>query len=604
MCGIAGAIGGESPLEQIVLNLRAGITHRGPDGEGVWSTDGLSLAHTRLAILDLSETANQPMLSDNGELVIVFNGEVYNHLDLRLELSDYPFKTTSDTETILAGWSKWGAGVLEKLNGMFAFCIHNTQTDECWLVRDRMGIKPLYYAVENNTTYFCSEIKPLLKEVITEPSLDISAVAEFLRMQTVREPRTLVNGVDMLEAGCFLHFVKGASPVVKRYWSTPEHSLEMSRAEAVESIRDKVTRAVERRLISDVPLGAFLSGGVDSSIVTAVVANILDKKLSTYAIVFEEQDFNEAAYSNEVAKKCGTDHQQLMIKGDALLGSLPDIVGNMDFPSGDGINTYTISKAVKDAGISVALSGLGADELFQGYPLYQFGKKLMAGHVRGMAKAITVPLAFSGSSVRNNKLREALKSGYKHAEDLYPYLRKLYSEKELRVILSGTHSIRSFSGKRRLGTLAQLSELDIQGYMRPVLLRDSDQMGMAHALEIRVPFLDHEVVEMAFSIPEEYRADVRPKGLLIEAFNDVIPETVWNRKKMGFVFPWEVWLKNELKSFVEQGLSKVSKLDCINAQEVDRLWLAFQNDDPTVNWSRIWLLVVLGIWCDQNNVHG
>ncbi len=604
MCGIAGAIGGAESLEEKVLQLRSGITHRGPDGDGVWSSDALVLAHTRLAILDLSEAANQPMISNDGKLVIAFNGEVYNHLELRIELKEYDFKTTSDTETIVAGWQKWGPAILDKLNGMFAFCVHDIGTGDSWLVRDRMGIKPVYYTMEGDTTYFCSEIKPLIEHVVSNPQLDQHSVAEFLRMQTVREPNTLIQQISMLEAGSYLHFHSSGNIDRREYWSLAGQEEDLSQEQTISNIRNKVVASIERRLISDVPLGAFLSGGVDSSIVTAVVSRILGKPLSTYSVVFEESEYNEAAFSDQVAKESGTDHHQLLVKASELVEELPGIVNGMDFPSGDGINTYTISRAVKDAGISVALSGLGADELFQGYSLYHSGRKMMAGHVKGLAKAISVPLSLSGNTVKKNKLKEALKSGYRNTADLYPYLRKLYSEKEIDNLLSGPGTVRAFTPREGLGTLGQLSDLDIQGYMRPVLLRDADQMGMAHALEIRVPFLDHELVELAFNIPEAHRASVRPKGLLIEAFTDVLPEAVWNRSKMGFVFPWDVWLKNELRTFVEQGLTRVRQLNCINEQEIDRVWDGFLNGDPTVNWSRVWLLVVLGIWCNQNNVDG
>lgn len=605
MCGIAIITGGEPSERKSRLGAMLSMMHhRGPDGEGEWHNDQISIGHRRLSIIDPVETSNQPMVSTNGRFVITFNGEIYNYKALRDELKSYQFKTQSDTEVLLAGFEQWGIDVARKAHGMFVFAVYDSVAHKLFVFRDRIGIKPVYYTNHDGNISICSEIRPIVKHCIRDPKLDETMLVDFMRFQTVKPPGTLVKGIKMIRAGHYLE-IDGSNFEEKSYWEIDKIEKRDFADDLKQDIRNLLVQSVEERLISDVPLGSFLSGGVDSSVIVASATKILGRDLSTYSIVFDEDKFDESRFSNMVASACRTDHHEIKLTSQTLLQELPEALFAMDHPSGDGINTYMISEAAKKEGITVCLSGLGADELFYGYNIFSYAQKLMSPAIINVGSLVRVPLEVMNKinpTSQRIKLAEILKHPYRNVSELYPMLRKLYSEKELTALGLTPGTITGGEKSIAIDWIAELSIDDIKGYMEPVLLRDADQMGMAHSLEIRVPFLDHRLVEYVLGVPDKMKDINAPKRILIDAFSDLIPNEIWQRPKMGFTFPWEIWLKNELKSFVETNLQYLKGSNYFNAASIDDIWQRFISGDKRIGWAKVWILVVLGNWMKANGI--
>ncbi|MCD6065604.1 MAG: asparagine synthase, glutamine-hydrolyzing [Bacteroidetes bacterium] len=621
MCGINGIVSAGLPEQkgkELLLQMNACLSHRGPDADGTWNAANVFLGHRRLSIIDLSESSNQPMVSNDGRYVIIYNGELYNYKELKFELQrsmqgsmPYVFRTASDTEVVIAAYIRWGKECLEKFNGMFAFALYDTVEKELFIARDRLGIKPLYYTNENNHFVFSSEIRAILKTGLVEKRTDENALVQYVQYQTVHAPLTIVKDVYMLMPGHYCVY-KNNSKEITCYWDlkkkAPETKDQTTYADVCKNVNDLLHKAVERRLVADVPFGAFLSGGIDSSAIVGIMSGTSSEKVNTFSVTFDEKDFSEEAYSDIVAKKFNTQHHNIRLQVSDFLNELPESLDAMDHPGGDGANSYVVSKATKKAGITMALSGLGGDELFCGYDVFnralEIKKKQWLNLVPRMFRIAGAGIVDRKKTIASGKTAAFLSKPILNFDYFYPLSREVYNDTQVQM-LTGRNTLpfnEVYKTVRLLPTdeknhlLSKCSQAEISTYMQNVLLRDADQMSMAVALEVRVPFLDYTLVEYVLGLPDKHKIPVTPKKLLTDSLAGLLPTEIVDRKKMGFVFPWKHWLKNELKTFCEEQLHELQKRSDLNEKYVDALWSRFLNDDPQITWSRIWHLVVLGHW--------
>lgn len=622
MCGIAGIHGleGLSDPEALVRRMNAAMAHRGPDADGVLRRGNSVLGHRRLSIIDLSPESNQPFLSADGRFAIAFNGEIYNYRELKREL-DRPWRTGGDTEVLLAAYEAWGTECLHRLQGMFAVVIHDRESDELFIARDRMGIKPLYWYRDDEHVLFASELRALLATGLVPRRLDRNALIDHLRYQTTHEPATILHGVRMLEAGHWLR-ISDQEVTTGRWYDLTRAVVRDAEQLAPDAVKREVharlSRAVEKRLVSDVPFGAFLSGGIDSSAVVGLMAQSMDSPVHTFSVVFDEEAYSEERYARIVAGKFRTVHSSIRLQPHDMLRMLPEALAAMDHPSADGPNTYVVSKKTKEAGITMALSGLGGDEVFAGYPVFTrtlalWNRRWITQFPLELRDFAARIIALARPSIASDKLGELLRLASFSVDDTFPVSRLAFSDRELlrflamdrlptnrvREVMLGL--IRSDDG-HALPFLSQVSLGEISTYMRSVLLRDADQMSMAHALEVRVPFLDHDLIEFVLGVGDAVKYPHSPKQLLVDSLGDLLPREVVDRPKMGFTLPWEVWMRNELRSFCEDRLSKLQARDVFRPGALDALWRRFLSHDPRMNWTRVWSLVVLGDWLDRHGV--
>lgn len=625
MCGIAGIFGTEglSDPKVTVQHMTDAMVHRGPDAGGVWQSGPLLLGHRRLGIIDLQRASDQPMLSPDGRYTIVFNGEIYNYRELRsaLEGEGRVFSTASDTEVLLQACIHWGRAALPRLKGMFAFAFWDAGKQELLLVRDRMGIKPLYVYRDDRHILFASEIRALLASGLVPRRLNEQALVDHLRYQTVHAPDTLVRGVSMLPAGHLL--VISDEEVEEQRWysmvgSVSEAAQHMSLPDIHREVRDRLSRAVERRLVADVPFGAFLSGGIDSSAIVGLMSSMSDAPVHTFSVVFDEAEFSEEHFATLVSKRFNTSHSPIRLSPRHMLDMLPDALAAMDHPSADGPNTYVVSKVTKAAGITMALSGLGGDEVFAGYPVFTrtlalWQRRWITQFPKAMRSAAASIIGAARPSIASDKLGELLRLGTFSVDDTYPVSRLTMLDRELvRVLDRNTlppdrvgdimRGLIRDDGGYALPFLSQVSIGELSTYLQNVLLRDTDQMSMAHALEVRVPFLDHELIEFVLGVDDRHKFPHTPKRLLVDSLGDLLPREVVDRPKMGFTLPWEVWMRGELRSFCEERLTALGKRPMFRKGAIDGLWQRFLRSDPRMNWSRIWTLVVLEDWLHRHGI--
>jgi asparagine synthase (glutamine-hydrolysing) len=352
------------------------MSHRGPDADGVYQHKNCTLGHRRLSIIDLDSRSNQPFTDVSGRYTVVFNGQIYNFKEIKAMLPEYPFRTTSDTEVIVAAYAKWGLQCVERMHGMFAFAIYDAVEESLFLARDRFGVKPLYYALYQDVFLFASEVRALLSTGLVSKKLDHQGVHELLMFQSAACPNSIVEGVKQLHPAHYA-VLKNGRLEEKRYWmfGASANGVATNYTHACKEVRRLFFESVERRMISDVPLGAFLSGGIDSSAIVAAMSQIR-APVNTFSIVFSEPEYDESEYSDLMAQKYATRHHRLLLSPGEFLSELPNALDAMDSPSADGMNTYIVSKLTRKAGVTVALSGLGGDELFAGYPNFRVWHKL------------------------------------------------------------------------------------------------------------------------------------------------------------------------------------------------------------------------------------
>ena len=613
MCGISAII---HPIEthriRETLNcMNNSMLHRGPDADGIYINEKIGLGHRRLSIIDTENSANQPMLSRNKKWVIAFNGEIYNYVELKAnELQGVYFQTESDTEVILELFQKYGIECLSKLRGMFAFVLHNIETAETYVVRDRYGMKPLYYSIQKNGCFIASELRALLASDFIPRKLNRTALEEYIETQTVCAPNTLIENVQLLEAGHYLHFNKKETTQHCYYRLLDDTSYELSdKTNTQELLRSTLRESVAQHMRADVPFGAFLSGGIDSSLLVGLMSEIRTEKINTFQISFEEEAFDERKYAQLVAKKFGTDHHEINLSANEFLKDIPSAIASIDFPSGDGPNTYAVSKAAKKAGITVAISGLGGDELFAGYPVFQYMQSIEKSFILKLSyplrKSASVALNAISSSRSLAKKAELLGLHKANLASAFPLVRNVWKAGELIPRTTKHFEIENnfnFIFEKNATLLNRVSAAEIESYMQHVLLRDSDQMSMAHSLEIRVPFLDHTVVELATHLSTNLKNPTSAKKFLTETFADLLPHEVVNRKKMGFTLPWSVWMKNELRDFTEEGFNELYKQDVINEEVLRKAWSKFVLGSEEKSFISFWHLSVLGHWMKNNRI--
>jgi asparagine synthase (glutamine-hydrolysing) len=621
MCGIAGILEFKGSADQkAVRHMTRAMAHRGPDATGYFAEDQLAFGHLRLSIIDLSSAANQPFTDVSGRYVMVYNGEIYNYQDLRVLMPGCSFRTTSDTEALLAAYAKWGPDCLQYLRGMYAFAIWDLQEKELFLARDRMGVKPLYYYKDDNRLIFASEIRGILATSLVKRKLDHAALVEYFSYQSVSHPLSPIEGVRQLAAGSWMK-IKNGETRQSVYWdvTNPGVDFDFSDSRRVQKkISDLMFQSVERRMLSDVPVGAFLSGGIDSSAVVGLMAGTGRGRPNTFNIAFEEKEFDESSYADIVAKKFNTEHTRIVLKPTVLLEELENALNAMDTPSGDGINTYVVSKAIRRHGMTVALSGIGGDELFAGYPFFGQYLRLHAGG--GWWKTPLALRRLAGRGLfRGNaqgtkgKIKQLLELPSPSIDHVYPIFRQILSPGLLRE-LTGladqgpvvTAVEKELASRKqylsRLPLLSQVSAAEYLGYTQHTLLKDTDQMSMAVSLEAREPFFDQDLVEFVLSVPDKLKKPVYPKSLLVESLKPLLPDEIVFRKKQGFLFPWDKWLRNELRSFCDLRIKNISQRPFIHGQKLLSCWQKFLAGDATIRWQEIWLFVVLEYWLEKNGV--
>lgn len=634
MCGISGAFTiGESSRVSVTGTVQAmtrAMNHRGPDDEGFFFDSRVGLGARRLAIIDLSG-GKQPMTNEDGSIVVVYNGEIYNFQDLRRELVQlgHRFRTDSDTEVIVHAYEEWGRACVHRLRGMFAFAIYDRRTTLLFLARDRLGIKPLYYYHHDGVFLFASEVRALLAGGLIPRRLNPVGLWEYLAYQSVPAPRTLIDGVQMLPPGHWLALDARGAATSGRYWdlleSASSEALAASPDEARARVRKLLRESVALHLVSDVPVATFLSGGIDSSAVVGLMREVGEQRPRTFSVVFEERAYDEARYARQVAERFDTDHTEVLLKESDLLEQLSEALAAMDHPSGDAVNTYVVSKVVHGAGIKVALSGLGGDELFAGYPSFdRLGRA--AGWLRLWGRAPNAARRLAGNavravckpSIRTEKVAALMASGGTTAV-AFPLLREVFSPSLRRLLLTERWCARAegypdpyavllheaFATAPAAGTLSRISYAEARTYMHDVLLRDTDQMSMANSLEVRVPLLDHVLVEYVTGLPDVHKQpNGTPKRLLVESLDGMLPGDIVRRPKQGFVLPFDRWMRGALRSFCEHrlGPQRLSNRGIFRPSTLRQLWQDFLSGRGSAPWSHLWLLVALEEWLERNGI--
>jgi asparagine synthase (glutamine-hydrolysing) len=635
MCGICGVIGFENlnDSESLVRRMNAAMIHRGPDAEGLLIAPRAALGMRRLSIIDLPG-GGQPVWNETATLAIVFNGEIYNFRELRAELEalGHQFQTHSDTEAIVHAYESWGADCLSRLRGMFTFAIaempsgRNGEVAKVFLARDRFGIKPLYYAVPDGKFVFASEVRALLASGLIAHKISPAAVASYVLFGAVGEPMTLVEGISSLPPGhsMLIDTKSPAAATPKPYWNlaaakSDEPSHNGNAAAAPKQLRALLEDAVQKHLIADVPIGVFLSSGIDSTALTAL-ASQQRSGLHTFTLIFPEREFSEAEIARRTAKRFGTTHQELMIGGDEMFDRMDEAIAAFDQPSMDGINTYFVSWAARQAGLKVALSGLGSDEVLGGYSTFRTAPQLARLAKWAQAAPASLRRATAPAVQALGQKLSPGDAGRKAASawsdpaffpDAYFLSRTLFPPEQAMALLSqGPDSWRTASWIRwleqisseaaRLDGASKTSWLELRSYMVNILLRDTDAMSMRHSLEVRVPFLDHPVVEFALSLSDSAKRHTeRPKALLVAALADILPEEVVSQNKRTFTLPWETWLRGPLRDRVATSFANWSPSlePLIPHHAAATVWTDFLAQKTT--WSRPWSLYVLNEWAKR-----
>ncbi len=596
------------------------INHRGPDDEGIYVKNNVGLAHKRLSILDLSPAGHQPMNNEDGSIWIVFNGEIYNFLDLREELQKkgHTFRSRTDTETIIHLYEEKGVECVHDLRGMFAFAIWDENKKRLFCARDRAGKKPFVYAHTEDGLVFASEIKSLLRDPALKRNLDYSAIHHYLTYQYVPSPLSIFKDIKKLPPAHVLIY-EGGDLTIKRYWSLSyQKKLHLSSVgEYGEQFRDLFQEAVKIRLRSDVPLGAFLSGGIDSSLVVAVMSRLMNQPVKTFSIGFEEEGYDEVAFARIIAEKYETDHHEFTVKPDAV-SILPQLVWHYNEPFADSsaIPTYYVSKMTRDF-VTVALNGDGGDESFAGYERYVADK--LADYYRrvppfireGIIRRVVDTLPHS-TNRRNffRRLKRFVKGISEPPErryvrwicffdnemkgDLYtPSFKDLNRELD-----SVDLTVKWYERADAEQFLDRTLFVDVMSYLPEDLLVKVDIASMAHSLEARSPFLDHKVMEFAALLPPNLKLrGMETKFLLKDTLSDIVPQEILQRKKMGFGVPLDVWFRNDLKEMAYDVLLDQKSIERGYFRKEYVLQMLDDHVSKRYDHSyRIWALLFLELW--------
>jgi asparagine synthase (glutamine-hydrolysing) len=647
MCGIAGFVGGnwssERDISATLGRMVASLRHRGPDHSATWTDPDANVAftHNRLAILDLSPAGNQPMDSSTGRYVIVYNGEIYNHLELRRELAGSGFhhnwRGHSDTETLLAAIESWGTrAALEKARGMFAFAFWDKSTRELTLARDRLGEKPLYYGRQriDGPFLFGSELKAIAQHDGFSREIDRQALTLLLRYNYIPAPFSIYRGIAKLRPGCFLVLKPGnAEPVIEEYWSAASvaeqgvaHPLQLSEGEATDELERLLRDSIRQQMIADVPIGAFLSGGVDSSAVAALMQELSTRPVKTFTIGFREKGYDEAEHAKAVARHLGTEHTELYVTPDEARAVIPELPHIYDEPFADSsqIPTHLVSSLAREQ-VTVALSGDGGDELFGGYTRYvltselwdrisSIPKPIRAGAARALMMVPPSAWTKLGTAVggilpqiaRLGRLGDRIHKGAPllrsdNAAELYCGMVSLWRD-PASIVIGASEPRSEVTGAAPpltgLGAIEWMMALDMLGYLPNDILVKVDRAAMAVSLETRVPYLDHRIVEFAWRLPFKFKVkDTQSKWILRQLVYRHVPKHLIERPKMGFGVPIGSWLRGPLREWAEELLNQRRMADegYFRPGPIRRIWEAHLSGRVD-NQHSLWTILMFQSW--------
>lgn len=648
MCGLAGVIWRHKPaverLETVGHRMAQSLRHRGPDDHGVWSDPELSvlLVHTRLSIVDLSPAGHQPMISGCQRYVLVFNGEVYNHLEMRAELGTCDWRGHSDTETLLVCFARWGVrATVERAVGMFAFALWDRQTRTLTLGRDRLGEKPLYYGWHGDAFLFSSELKAMAACPGFQPQINRDALALYLRHSVIPTPYSIWQGIAKLEPGCIVTLdwqavTQAQTPEAQAYWSLSEvaraghaNPLDVCDAQAIQLLDQTITTAVGGQLLADVPLGAFLSGGIDSSLIVSMMQKQSAQPVKTFSIGFDVPGFNEAEHAKAVARHLGTDHTELYVTPDDALEVIPRLPTLYDEPFADSsqIPTFLVSQLARQQ-VTVALSGDGGDELFFGYTRYLQMEKLVAtlnkmpaglrqlgaaglqrmspasfGRVyRALMPMLPAVLRAKYPEDKLNRLQHILAA--KGDEAVYLALISHWADPAC-VVKGASEPATWLTGRKPVPAELSLAEkcmlLDSMSYLPDDILAKVDRAAMGVSLETRVPLLDHRVIELAWRLPmrDKLRGD-QGKWLLRQVLYQYVPKAMIDRPKMGFGVPVGEWLLGPLREWADALLApeRLRREDIFDAERVTQVWRDFQAGRTNAQYL-LWNILMFQAWQER-----
>jgi asparagine synthase (glutamine-hydrolysing) len=629
MCGVVGFINApaaETQQRQWLDAMTATLSHRGPDGQGTWLEGGVALGHRRLSVIDLA-SGQQPMLDWHQRAVIVFNGEIYNFLKIRerLERKGYRFRTQSDTEVLLNAYLDAGPACLDFVEGMFAFAIWDREKHTLFAARDRMGEKPFYYTLQNGVFAFASELTAFSRLPLLRLNVERASIARFLAHEYIPTPQSIYREVFKLRPAHFLTFAEG-QVTTRRYWDIPlpEAKVNLSEADCCARLRDLAGRAVAQRLISDVPLGVFLSGGIDSSAVVALMSRVVPpREINTFAIGFKEKSYDESAYARLVAGSFGTNHHEEILSATQAGELLPHIVGRLDEPMADPsiVPTYLLSEVTRRR-VTVALGGDGGDELFGGYEY--FSAFLLAEHYLRIPKALRefaleplarfLPISTGYTSPRHvmAKFLAGIRAPKWLRAQIWvgailPDLQETLWQQPLPEALQPENLYAEtkalYQGFPAEAAINRVFYLFARQYLLDYILVKVDRCSMMHSLEVRAPFLDTALMEFVYRLP--YQMKIRygkRKYLLKQALRDLLPRAILSRKKRGFLIPTALWLKELLRPLVEELLGEPwLRQQGLFRPEVVRRLLKEHDAGAADHRKELWTLLILQLWLRQHN---
>ncbi len=625
MCGITGFYSKRKKFsEQELHSMTDMLAHRGPDAFGYFQDDTVGLGHRRLSIIDLSNNANQPMYSGDERYVMVYNGEVYNYGEIAGELKSIyktQFKTSSDSEVILEAYAKYGPAFVKKLNGMFAIAIYDTQKKELFVCRDRVGIKPLYYFWDGENFAFSSELHSLTKASFIPLEINRNAIYQYLHMGFIPSPLSIYQSIKKMKAGSWIK-ISPTSFESNTYWSANQQFSEpiiTKERQAIVQLSELLMSSVQYQIKSDVPFGVFLSGGIDSSLITASAVNLSGGvKVNTFSIGFEENRYDESVYAKAIANYLGTNHHQFIVSNKDAVELIDTLMDTYSEPFADSsaIPTMMVSKLARQH-VTVTLSGEGGDELFLGYGAYQWAKRLNNPVIKTFRHQIALLLKTQKKFQRHAAYFEYpsqnLQYSHIHSQEQY-----CFSLQELDQLMTGefksvqsniqTTSLNEFgeemkSLSRNLNAMEKQAMFDLNYYLECDLLNKVDLASMCYSLETRVPYLDHRIIEFALNLsPNLKYKNGTTKYLLKEILYQYVPKRFFDRPKQGFSIPLEKWLKNDLYFLIDETLSKevITKYNIVNYAVVAQLKKEFMAGKDYY-YSRLWLLIILHKWLKKNH---
>tara|TARA_B100001750_G_C15514060_1_gene605681 strand:- start:208 stop:2103 length:1896 start_codon:yes stop_codon:yes gene_type:complete len=628
MCGLSGILNFEKTNPRsidLVNKMNQKIIHRGPDSDGLYRDAKIVLGFRRLKIIDLF-TGDQPIANRDKTIWAIVNGEIYNFKSLRYDLEKlgYQFKTNTDIEVIVHGYEEYGSSFISQLRGMFAIAIWDSNNKCLLLARDRLGKKPLFYSEQNNEIFFSSGMKALLEIEDISREINLSSLNDYLTLQCIPAPLSILKDVKKLPPGHLLIAdCKDKSVRLKKYWELdylPKQIISFK--EAKDALIIKLKDAVKIRMTSDVPIGALLSGGVDSSVIVGLMSEISNNPVHTFSIGFDDKEYDESQYAQQIADRFGTIHKQLYVRPDAI-EVIPHIVEMLDEPMADSsaVPTYYVSKLSKEF-VTVVLNGDGGDEVFSGYNRY--GKTLLLSRLLKMPRLFKTLVNIISNVIPNNINHYRLASKIKTLDEIKDlsfeehFLRQtlLWNEKDRKLLFNGSiyndiekdntltaeqEILNLLKDNNDLDKIDKMLIADINGYLPNDLLVKMDRMSMAHSLEARSPFLDHELIEFVAKLPSNYKRQMNNGKLLLKsAFKDLLPNNILNRKKQGFGVPIEYWLRNELKEMMfDELLSKSSNnLKYFDKPFIEKMLIEHVNEKRDYS-NKIWSLLIFEIWHKQ-----